>query len=324
MNYILGVDGGTSKTKALICQPDGKIVGHARTMGSNIYEGDPEIGLAHAMQAPEDALNQAGLPAESLETSVFSMSGADWPEDFMLFRASARAKGLGRKVTVVNDSIGGMYAGMPSSRCVAIICGTHAACAARGEDGTIWHNSFWQMIGGAHNLGSATLRAVYKAELGVVESTSLTRAVLDYFDEASVESLLHRQTALFKEEFPDVALLTSLLLDHAAGGDPVARNIVEDHGHELAKYATAAARKVGIDQQHFELVLGGSVFRHASNVLSDAIGSAMRQTAPDFSLSFARHEPVVGALLLALENHGTVVDDTVVSNLIDSLPGGWY
>ncbi len=100
--------------------------------------------------------------------------------------------------------------------------------------------------------------------------------------------------------------------------------IVQNHGQELARYAIAAARKVGIEKQRFELILGGSVFRHASNVLSDAIDGAMRQTTPDFSMTFAKHEPVVGALLLALEHHGTVIDDTVVSNLIDSLPGGWY
>lgn len=324
MTYLLGVDGGTSKTRALICKPDGTIVGHAHASGSNIYEGDPEILLANAMQAPAEALALANLPDEALTTSIFSMSGADWPEDLLLFRAKARACGFGTSITVVNDSIGGMYAGRPRGACVAIICGTHAACAARGIEGQIWHNSFWQMIGGAHDLGRVTLKAVYQAELGITEATSLTQSVLDYFDEKSVVSLLHRQTALFHDPFPDIALLTPLLLDHAAAGDRVAANLVINHGRELAKYAVAAARKVGILDQRFELVLGGSVFRHASNNLADAIVGAMREMDIDLDLLFARHEPVVGALLIALEKHGTVVEDAVLSRIIDTLPGGWY
>lgn len=324
MTYLLGVDGGTSKTRALISKPDGTIVGHAHTGGSNIYEGAPETGLANAMQAPAEALARADLSPETLSTSVFSMSGADWPEDLLLFRARARACGYGRSITVVNDSIGGMYAGRPAGVCVAIICGTHAACAARGDDGHIWHNSFWQMIGGAHDLGRAALKAVYQAELGIIEATSLTQSVLDYFDAASVKSLLHRQTALFHDPFPDVALLTPLLLDHAAAGDCVAANLIKEHGRELAKYALASARKVAIHDRRFELVLGGSVFRHASNNLSEEIVDAMHALSLDPVLTFARHEPVVGALLIALEKHGTVADDAVLSRIVDTIPGGWY
>ena len=142
MSFVLGVDGGTSKTKALISTADGTIVGHARTGGSNVYDGDVQAGLANAMQAPEDALTSAGISADDLQTSVFSMSGADWPEDMLMFRAAARAQSFGKQIQVVNDAIGGMYAGLPGTSCVAVICGTHAACASRGKDGRLWHISF--------------------------------------------------------------------------------------------------------------------------------------------------------------------------------------
>ena len=325
MTFVLGVDGGTSKTKVLIAALDGTIVGHARTGGSNVYEGDPETGLANAMQAPLDAIAIAGISAEQIETSLFSMSGADWPEDMLMFRAAARARSFGRKIDVVNDAIGGLYAGRPESSCVAIICGTHAACAARGADGSLWHNSFWQMSGGAHNLGSAALRSVYQSDLGILGDTSLTAAILERFGESTPESLLHRQTALFADPFPDVALLTSLLFDHADAGDSVAREIVIAHGRDLAQYALAAARKVGIETDPYELILGGSVFRHPSSVLPDAIADAMRERSPKLAtVKFRVHEPVLGALLLAFENHGIQIDDTLVSRIIETLPPGWY
>jgi N-acetylglucosamine kinase-like BadF-type ATPase len=325
MSFVLGVDGGTSKTKALIATLDGTVVGHAKTGGSNVYDGDPQIGLANAMQAPADALVVARIAAELIETSLFSMSGADWPEDMLMFRASARAQGFGRRIDVVNDAIGGLYAGRPESSCVAVICGTHAACAARGTNGSLWHNSFWQMSGGAHNLGSAALRAVYQSDLGILGETSLTPAILEYFGESTTESLLHRQTALFADPFPDVALLTPLLFDHADTGDLVSREIVTAHGRDLARYALAAARKVGIETGQYELILGGSVFRHSSRVLPDAIADAMRERSPKLAtVKFRVHEPVLGALLLAFENHGVSITDDLVGRIVETLPSGWY
>jgi N-acetylglucosamine kinase-like BadF-type ATPase len=325
MSFVLGVDGGTSKTKALIATLDGTVVGHAKTGGSNVYDGDLQVGLANAMQAPAEAISLAGIATELIETSLFSMSGADWSEDMLMFRASARAQGFGRRIDVVNDAIGGLYAGRPESSCVAVICGTHAACAARGADGSLWHNSFWQMSGGAHNLGSAALRAVYQSDLGILDQTSLTAAILEYFGESTPESLLHRQTALFADPFPDVALLTPLLFDHADTGDLVSREIVTAHGRDLARYALAAARKVGIEAGEYELILGGSVFRHSSSVLPDAIADAMRERSPKLAtVKFRVHEPVVGALLLAFENHGVSITDDLVGRIIETLPSGWY
>jgi N-acetylglucosamine kinase-like BadF-type ATPase len=323
MSYVLGVDGGTSKTKALVSRTDGTIVGHARTDGSNIYDSDPQGRLANGMQAPEEALKFAGLEPEAIEYSVFSMSGADWPEDMVLFRSAARARSFGKNVRVVNDAVGGLYAGLPQPRAVAVIVGTHAACAARNERGEIWHNSFWQLVGGAHDLGHAALTAVYTQDLHITAETSLTPALLDRFEQADVPALLHRQTALFADPFPDLATLAPLVIDHAASGDRVALDIVTNQGRELGQYALAAARKVGIQDKPYDLVLGGSVFRHSSRILPLAIAGTMREASPEVNLVYSRHEPVVGALLMALEDCGVAVESSIIDRIVETLPEGW-
>ena len=324
MTYLLGVDGGTSKTKALICKLDGTVVGHARTGGSNIYEGDPQDGIANAMRAPAEALAHARIAATDLATSVFSMSGADWPEDMVFFRAAARAREFGSRIVVVNDAIGGLYAGLPGPDALAIICGTHAACAAKNAAGDVWHNSFWQMVGGGHDLGNAALKAVYMADLDIAPQTSLTAAILHRFEAASPADLLHQRTALFHEPAESAAELAPLVLEHAELGDPVAHGIVERQGHELARFGIAAAKKVGIEGQPFDLVLGGGIFRHRSRILPEAILEEIRITSPGVTITYRSHEPVVGAMLLAFEEHGIATDETLVNRLVSTLPEGWY
>jgi N-acetylglucosamine kinase-like BadF-type ATPase len=65
MTYVLGVDGGNTKTIALIARHDGTIVGAGRGGRGDIYgAGGPEAALAEADRAVWTALEACGaLPA---------------------------------------------------------------------------------------------------------------------------------------------------------------------------------------------------------------------------------------------------------------------
>ena len=305
MTYVLGVDGGASKTIALVATSEGEIVGSGRRGGSSIYEGEPAAMLANAVDACHDALMMAGITASEVSSSVFSMSGADWPEDFALIRETFAGHGLGRRITVVNDAVGGLRAGSATGPAVAVICGTGAGTAARGEDGRIWHSSFWQGGGGAVDLTRQGLRAVYRAELGTAPPTALTGAVLDYTGFETVEALLHHLTARGSVPVLRYAGFARVLLDIAMDGDSVAREIVSAFGRELGDDALAGARQVGITHLPFTLVLGGSVFKHPEPLLAGALTARVREVAPAVTVVRSTFEPVVGALQLAFDEVGT-------------------
>lgn len=319
MRYVLGVDGGTSKTDALVADAGGAIAGIGRGGGSNIYEGDPETLLGNAAAAAMDALDGAGVTAADLDVAVFSMSGADWPEDFACIEASMAKQGLGRRIIVVNDAIGGLRAGSPDGTGVAVICGTAVATAARDANGAMWHSSFWQGANGALDLGRKALRAVYRAELGIDPPTALTPAVLDACGMEGVEEILHHATAREGAERLVASSVARVLLTVAEDGDPEARRIVAAHGDELGEYALAAARKVVLPERGFPLVLAGGVFRHPGSLLVDALVARMRTASPDVTVLRSPFEPVVGALLLAFEAAGVMIDEGLLARMNASL-----
>ncbi len=86
MDYVLGVDGGTTKTVALVALPDGTIVGAGRAGGSNIYSQQPQVAFANVERAVLAALAPVGVRPADLSMATYSMSGADWPEDFDFIR----------------------------------------------------------------------------------------------------------------------------------------------------------------------------------------------------------------------------------------------
>jgi N-acetylglucosamine kinase-like BadF-type ATPase len=319
--FLLGVDGGNSKTIALVATADGTIVGSGRGGCADIYGAVSPRAAAEAVAAAvAAALQAANLKPEDLAASCFSLAGADWPEDFAFWRRVLQRRQYKNKVVVVNDAIGALYAGLPSGIGVVVACGTGAATGARGADGELWHSSFWQETQGSSQLGYKTLRAVYRAELGLGPATSLTGRVLAFFELASVEQVLHRMTARQRRPAIPIERLARALLDEAQAGDAVAQGIVQEHGASLGDYAAVAARRVAIEPLPFTLVLTGGVLRHPSPLLGQAIVARVQATAPAVQAVTSQFEPAVGALLLARESAGLAPDEITLARLHATMP----
>jgi hypothetical protein len=134
--------------------------------------------------------------------------------------------------------------------------------------------------------------------------------------------VLHLFTARAGHHPPSarVSLLARALLDAAQAGDPVARGIAHDQGTALGDYALAAARRVGIADRPFTLVLTGGVLRHPEPVIPAALIARVQQAAPAATPIYSPFEPVVGALFLALEAAGATIDDALRARLAATLP----
>ena len=318
MSCVLGVDGGASKTLALVARTDGTVVGIGSGGGSNIYDGDPDGALATAAAVARDAMATAGVAPGQIETAVLSMCGADWPEDFA--RIQSAMADLARDVIVVNDAVGGLRSGSPDGTGVGVVCGTGGATGARNATGVTWHTSFWQGAGGALDLARDLLRAVYRADLGISGPTALTPAALAFLSADTVEEILFRATALDGPGLANRTGLARVLLTVADDGDATARGLVAAHGNELGEYALAAARRVGLEGQPFNLVLAGGVFRHDTPLLAEALVARVRTTSPGITVIRSAFEPVVGAVLLALEQQGVGIDDDVLMRIRSTIP----
>jgi N-acetylglucosamine kinase-like BadF-type ATPase len=321
MEYVLGVDGGNTKTIALIASSDGTIIGSGRSGQTDIYGAtSPAAAVEAVASAVNYALQTAGIPPTALVASCFSLAGADWPEDFDFWREMLSGRGYHQQVAVVNDAIGALYAGLPNGPGVVVACGTGATTGARGQDGRLWHSSFWQATQGSHHLGQKALRAIYQAELGIAPATTLTGRILTFFELSTVEEVLHRQTAREQRPPGHFEGLARILLDEGEAGDAVARQIIEQHGASLGDYALAAARHVGIESSPYTLVLTGGVLRHPSLPLREAIVNRVRTASPGAQAVTSQFEPVVGALLLSFERAGFRLNETLFGRLQASLP----
>ncbi|UQN09043.1 N-acetylglucosamine kinase [Deinococcus sp. QL22] len=325
-DLVLGIDAGNTKTIALIADTSGRVRGWGRAGSSNIYvshSGALAALEAAVMQASQSAgvedMGEGRLERQPFLAVTLSAAGADWPEDFNVLHDELHRWNWAERGEVVNDAVGALRAGSLEGVGVAVVCGTSAGTAARAADGHTWHSSYWQEPEGAEQLAQLALRAVYRADLGIDPPTSLTGRVLEHFGCANVNALLHSFTARVQPPCAQLGRLARVLLDEAEAGDPASLRLVQQHGAALGDYALAAAHKVGLTGKYL-LTTSGGVMRHTSPLLRESLLARVREQHEQVYWQASHHEPVFGALLLALELAGGTVTPVLFQRLEDTCP----
>ena len=224
---VLGVDGGNTKTIAIVAKPDGTIAGCGRAGCSDIYNAkDEATALGEIRSAVCKALDAASATTSDVCAGAFSLAGADWPEDIELLARAVQEFGFGQRTLVVNDAIGALRAGTPDGVGVGVACGTGVAIGALNGEGKSWYSGHWPIAVGGAELGWQALRAMFAAHLGLARDTVLTEGILEFFRADSVEAVLHRTTARgMSWGAQQQARLARVLLDKAARVDDVATEI---------------------------------------------------------------------------------------------------
>jgi N-acetylglucosamine kinase-like BadF-type ATPase len=311
---LLGVDGGNTKTHALVTDAGGTVLGRGDAGTADIHNSEPEPALAEILRASEEALAQAGARASELAAAAFSLAGADWPEDFELLRTElARRLGLRSEPVIVNDAVGALRCGTEDTIGVAAVVGTYAAIAGRNADGKLFHFGFWPDSTGAFALGSEALAAIWRHMLGLGPPSSLLDRALERWSCADAEELLYAFTRIGGLPESERARFADAVLDEAEAGDAVATGIVRVVGGRVGAYARVSAERTGQTGQPFPLVLCGGVFRHPSILLRAAIHDEVPEGTP----IYPDIEPVVGALLLAADRIGARPDRDGIRDALD-------
>lgn len=312
MQAVLGVDGGGSKTLAVVGDGTGAILGASRTGGSN----HQSIGLSEAVArirgAAEGALAQAGLRPSDLDVAYYALAGADLPEDFDLLRPALCDLGFGSKAGLNNDSAASLRSGTDNPNAVVVGWGSGTNAMgrnSRGEEirlpalGDI--SGDW---GGGDDLAREAIWLVARAHDGRGRPTMLTDLVLAALEAPDVDEMIRK--LYFKQVNRDARhRLPPLVFRAANAGDAVARDLVDRAATEVVTTAAALLRRLDLVDVTADVVLGGSVFRAEGTLLIDAVKDRLSACAPKARIIVPDVEPVVGAFFCGLDMSGILVNE---------------
>ena len=296
MRYILGVDGGGTKTVALLGDLDGNVLARGMSGSSNANA----VGFNAACLAVESAITMTRKdhPGE-ISAMCLGLAGAGRKEDMEQFENWAVHKFQKTVVKAVSDAEMLLMAEASSSPALALICGTGSIVYGRTVTGDLIRAGGWGYLfgdeGSGYAIGNAALRAVMQAYDGRGSETLLSELVIERFGLGTAEDLVG---SIYGAESPPsaVASLTDLVEQAAGQGDSVAIIILEESAQELARTVAAVYPKLGTSI--VPLVITGGTILHG-RYLKKAFTEACEIQRLVFTAIHYVAEPAVGALRLA-------------------------
>jgi N-acetylglucosamine kinase-like BadF-type ATPase len=302
--YFLGVDIGATKSHALIADETGQAVGFG-VHGPGNHEVVGYQGLIQTLNAVTgQALSAAGISKNDLAGAGFGIGGYDWPAEREPTRQAIQTLGLTAPFEFVNDTIVGLLAGASEGWGVAVVAGTGTNCRGRdrqGREGRVTGcGPRLGEYGGASELIDKAVQAVALDCTQRGPATRLTEAFMDLTGAADAMDLLE---GLALERYEVTAAAAPIVFQVAAEGDQVAQATICWAGRELGSLAIGVIHQLGFEQSDFEVVLIGSLFK-GSPALIETMAAAIHQVAPRARLVRLKAPPVVGGVLLGMEQAG--------------------
>lgn len=311
MTCLVGVDGGGSKTTALVAGRDGTILGRGAGGSSNHRAVGLEKACASLEQAVRAAFADARLELEPgrVAMACFGLAGVDRAGDQAPLLDWAGRLWPGMPVEFVNDARLVLAAGTPEGWGVGVICGTGSIVYGRDAQGRTDRAGGWGYLlgdeGSGYDIGLTALRAVARAADGRGPQTVLTGLILSRWSLNSPHELVgyvydpHRTKA-------DIAALAALVEQAALQADPVASGILEQVGRELALGTAVVAGRLGFSGP-VPCALAGGMLVHGE-LLFHAFLAAAAGRGLELAPVQRVIEPAVGAIRLAGERLRAAAD----------------
>jgi N-acetylglucosamine kinase-like BadF-type ATPase len=308
---ILALDGGSSKTDAVLVGADGTLLGRARVGPSNhqlvgLDAAVDELGAAIAAATADAGIDDPPFPL--CPTGVYCLAGIDLPVDEEHLAPAIALRGWTGADLLYNDTFAVSRAGTTSPWGIGVVCGSGLNCAGVGPDGaTVRFPALAELSGdfapGGSWLGVRALGLALRATDGRGSSTLLSSRVPAHFDHADAEAVL---TAVYTGTLPYGRLfeLARVLLDAAAEGDLPSRQAADILADEVATFARAAITRLGVEDTDVEVVLGGGIFDTDDAGFHARVATGIHELAPLARLRQLDAPPVLGAALLGLDAIG--------------------
>ncbi len=297
---VLGVDGGGTKTRAVLADEQQNVLGEGIAGPSNPLR----VGIGNAAAAIREAVDKACAAASIQRAEIVGaeIGLAGVRRGDMRERMRETLTGLGiNSLEVVTDADIALFGATGGKPGVVVIAGTGSICCGANHSGRHVCAGGWGPIAGDEGSGlwiaRRALQKIAQAADGRGRATILTEAACDYFDILAAEEL---STAIYAPGMTNERLagFARRVIEAAQSDDEAAREIITEAGRELGAAAIAVIRNLRMERERFQVAYVGGVF-HAGELLLEPLGEEIARIAPRAFLAPPLIAPAVAAARMA-------------------------
>jgi glucosamine kinase len=299
--YFLGIDGGGTKTHAVITDSECRTAGEGYGGAANPLRIGLEEAVLHVEQAVAEACAQAGIEIGDIDSACAAIAGINHPIHYHTMKdALDEALSVGG-LELVTDARAALEGALDSKPGVVVIAGTGSIAIGVNADGQQARSGgFGPTLsdeGSGYYIAQRALKAVVSSFDGRSPRTTLAQRIcqrLGVSDPSDLPGVIYNSDS----EPVDIAPLAEIVDEAAREGDEVARQILTAAGRELGRLAASVIDKLELHSSVFRVACVGSVFRSGELVL-DPLREAVSRIAPHAEIGPPLHAPAIGAVKLA-------------------------
>lgn len=306
MKYVIGIDGGGTKTLCAAASTDGAVLEIYRTGCTNPYISGMEQTKAFIVEAVEALLSKLGASARDIANVHMGLAGADNESDIESLQKAFDTTLLSEIPYDIQNDIWIAYKAKSVESVGAVsVCGTgHNTGVLAAGNRKIFINAYKYPLGnfgGGRMITDMATNCAYRSFESTGDKTLLENELCAYCGYDSMRRLAEdiiQSGYTLQYDFP----VPRLVIELAKQGDSVSQRILRTAGWEQGRMTGGLIEKAGLCEARLPIVLSGTIYvTEESGYLLRAYEESVKRYCPRAMIQLLDREPVQGALINAVE-----------------------
>lgn len=301
MKYLIGIDGGGTKTKCILTDINFNPIYEITGGPSNFLVIGIEKVSDTILKLINECVTHKEINLKDIEAIVLGTTGGGRRSDAELLESQilkdASQKGIRiNKFRVESDAriaLEGSFSGKPGS---ILIAGTGSIMFGKDSSGNIHRvGGFGRFLGdegSGYTIGKLGLNAISKELDGRQEKSLLSKMIQSELNISSAEELI---TAVYRNNF-DIASAAPIVINAAEKGDHKSQSILVNQADELISHITAMKKLLNEKVMKISLI-GGLIT--TPNYFSYLFNEKVVRSFNDVLIKEAENPPEIGAAMMA-------------------------
>ncbi|MCP6759654.1 MAG: ATPase [Fischerella sp. CENA71] len=313
MSYVLGIDGGGSKTVCILMNHQQEIIGRGEAGASNYQVIGVEAAITSIQTAIIAALNKT--EKITVEAICLGLAGVGRSTDIEIIKNVVDYLQSSNYIPIVwslkssniiitNDALIALVGGIGKDVGIVVAAGTGSIVLGQNQQGDIKRVGGWGYLlgdeGSAYKIAVAGMQAALKSYDGREMQTRIVEDLKQHLSLANIEDLIE---VIYRRGWgvKETAALAPIIDRAAAAGDEVANQIIDGAVQELVKATSTVINAIFNSGEVLEIVTTGSVWQGQCK-MHERFSASIFKKFPAAKVIWPRFEPAYGAGLLALKS----------------------
>lgn len=298
MRYIIGIDGGGTKTIGLLTTETGEHIAKVQVGPSNYHV----VGVERTKDVLKEIILQLYTHVTDAPLNTISfclgMAGLGREEDKKVIGQICDEIGINKNRILTHDAHIALVGGIGKQEGVIVISGTGSIVYGINSNGEEARAGGWGYMlgdeGSGYDIALKGLQAVARAADKREPPTELTDLILNRLELNEPNNLIRWTHAASRDE---IAQLAEVVFKATKIGDTKASQIIDSAVGELACAVETVVMQLELTHP-FGIVFSGGILLHQP-ILADKLQRWIEKIIIGGSVIFPKHEPVYGAILVA-------------------------